>query len=87
MFKDEFKAVVNGGVGKRRSLSPPARSSNPTYDAPYPPPSSASYYKGAPGYSGNGYSSGGPSAPPRGGSTRDYPPPRSREDDPGYRRL
>ncbi|KAF7798641.1 hypothetical protein EIP86_009864 [Pleurotus ostreatoroseus] len=70
---------------RRRSQSPPSRApSNAGYDSGYPAGAGAPPYKGSSGFASNGYPSGGP---PRGSSMRDYPPPRPRDDDPGYRRL
>ncbi|KAI0691339.1 hypothetical protein BC835DRAFT_122256 [Cytidiella melzeri] len=67
---------------RRRSQSPPPRSSA-GYDTVYP--SGGPAYSGTSGnYPGGGYSRD--SAPRGASSARDYPPARSRDGDPGYRR-
>ncbi|EKM60770.1 uncharacterized protein PHACADRAFT_246886 [Phanerochaete carnosa HHB-10118-sp] len=70
---------------RRRSQSPPPRSgSGAGYDS-YPSRSVGPTYNGSSGvYAGNGYSGSAPSR--SGANSRDYPPPRSRDSDGGYRR-
>ncbi|KAI0344120.1 hypothetical protein BDW22DRAFT_1427763 [Trametopsis cervina] len=67
---------------RRRSQSPPPRSA--AYDSAYP--SGGHPYNGSSaGYGGGGYTRDPPAR--AASSARDYPPPRTRDGDPGYRRL
>ncbi|GJE85928.1 RNA-binding domain-containing protein [Phanerochaete sordida] len=78
-------ASVEAPSYRRRSQSPPARSaSGAAYDSYAPRTGGPTYNGSSSSYAGNGYSG---SAPSRGAATsRDYPPPRSRDSDVGFRR-